>query len=72
MQKFFKKHWPLVGIALVLAVVAFYLMEARKGTVLNSILADADPEESLKLQDIHFSQSVRHRCIHKQIKQSTH
>ena len=58
MRKFFKKHWPLVGIGLVLAVVVFYLVEARKGAVQNPISADADPEESLKLQDIHFSQST--------------
>ena len=46
-----------------MAVVAFYLMEARKGAVLNSILADADPEESLKLQDIHFAQSTPDKAV---------
>jgi len=46
-----------------LALVVFYLVEARKGAVRHPALADADPEESLKLQDIHFSQSTPDKAV---------
>ncbi|MBU2498911.1 MAG: LPS export ABC transporter periplasmic protein LptC [Proteobacteria bacterium] len=46
-----------MGIGVVLATVVFYLLVARIGPVANPISAVIDPEESLKLQDIHFAQT---------------
>jgi LPS export ABC transporter protein LptC len=56
MKRFFRKHWPLVGIALLILTVGFYLGRARKEIVRKPVLADVASGEAVKLADIHFTQ----------------
>jgi LPS export ABC transporter protein LptC len=56
MLPFFKKQWPLMGVAILVAVVAFYLVQARKNSPHRSVGPDAPTEEGLKLEDVHFTQ----------------
>ena len=58
MRKLLTKHWPLVGIGVILTTVLAYLLAARVGPVANPISAVINPEESLKLQNIHFAQTT--------------
>ena len=56
MRKVLKKHWPLVGIAALIIVVAFYLLQALKG--LNNVpdISEIFAGEGVKLKQIHFNQ----------------
>jgi LPS export ABC transporter protein LptC len=56
MTKFFKKHWPLAGIGLLLAVVAFYLVQAQKEAIKELVPFEVDFEQGLKLKNIHYTQ----------------
>ncbi|MGD2125176.1 MAG: LPS export ABC transporter periplasmic protein LptC [Desulfobacteraceae bacterium] len=57
MTKFLKKHWPLAGILVLLAVVSFYLIQAQKEPIQKPALAEADADEGVKLEDIHYTQN---------------
>ncbi len=54
MKKLLKKHWPLIGIGLLLIVVAFYLVPAKKLLMRESIIGDLIPEAGVRLKDIHY------------------
>ena len=56
MKKFLRKHWPLVGIAMLILMVGFYLGRARKEIVRKPIVADGASGDAVKLADIHFTQ----------------
>jgi LPS export ABC transporter protein LptC len=56
MTRFFKKHWPLLGIAILLVVVGLYMIGSQKETIKNSLLADIVGEEGLKLKNVSYAQ----------------
>lgn len=56
MNKSFKKHWPILGIALLAVVVGVYLSESRREILQNPVDADPSSEEGFVLQDIHYTQ----------------
>ncbi|MEE9609745.1 MAG: LPS export ABC transporter periplasmic protein LptC [Desulfatiglandales bacterium] len=57
MKRIFKKHWPLIGIGVLLIVVSLYLIHARKEIGGASLLTDLVSEEGLSLKDIHYTQN---------------
>jgi LPS export ABC transporter protein LptC len=58
MAKFLKKHWPLIGIGVVLIVVALYLTRAYYEIIEVPFLAGiGSEEEGLKLKNIHYTQN---------------
>jgi len=55
MKILLKRHWPLLGLGMLLAVVAFYLLKSGKGggeTAIKEIIMG----EGLMLKDIHYAQ----------------
>jgi len=56
MTKFLKKHWPLAGLGLLLAVVSFYLVQAQKEAIQKFVPFDVDLEQGVKLENIHYTQ----------------
>ena len=56
MRSFLKRQWPLVGIGVLLALVAFYLIKSGKGFIQGPILKEIMSGEGLRLKDIHFTQ----------------
>jgi LPS export ABC transporter protein LptC len=58
MRKVLKKHWPLVGIFILLFVVSYYLFRAYSGIVENPIFSSLISQgDSVKLQNVSYSQS---------------
>ena len=57
MTPFFKKHWPLLGIAFLLLVVGLYMMGAQKEIIKESLLTDIAGEEGLKLKNVSYAQN---------------
>ena len=57
MKRFFKKHWPLLALGILLAVVGFYLTGAKDMLLHAPALVDAVFKEGLKLQDIRHTQN---------------
>ena len=58
MKKFLSKHWPLIGIAILLITVGFYLGSSRKENVWKAVEAGKGYAEAVKLADIHFTQQT--------------
>lgn len=56
MKRLLKKHWPLIGIVILIIVVSFYLFKAKDEIIKKPILAKLDSEEGLKLKNIHYTQ----------------
>lgn len=57
MKILFKKHWPLLGLGVLLLVVAFYIAKSAKDLVkTTAFLKDVVSGEGLKLKDIHYRQ----------------
>lgn len=57
MKRFFRKHWPLLGLLLLLVVVGFYFV--KSGTKLMkapALFKDIVSGEGLELKDIHYTQ----------------
>ncbi len=52
-----KKHWPLIGIGLLIILVGLHLFRASRKTNDSSSSAGAGVERGLKLGDIHYSQN---------------
>jgi len=57
MKKFFKKHWPLMGIGMLLIVIGFYLIEFQNEMVQMPMLTDHNSGEGIRLKDIHYTQT---------------
>jgi LPS export ABC transporter protein LptC len=55
MTGFLKRHWPLVGLGVVLSVVALYLGRAAKEIIQEPLLKEILSGEGLKLSDIHYT-----------------
>jgi LPS export ABC transporter protein LptC len=56
MRKLLKKHWPLVGIAVLIIVIAFYLIQALEGLNNRPDISEIFAGEGVKLKQIHFNQ----------------
>jgi LPS export ABC transporter protein LptC len=56
MRAFIKKRWPLLGLGIMLAWGASYLVISGKKVIEDRLLGDLLPEEGLKLKDIHYTQ----------------
>ena len=57
MKKLLRKHWPLLGIAGLLIIVATYLTKVYQEFGKGQSLPDIFSKEGIKLADINFSQS---------------
>ncbi len=57
MKNFVKRHWPLVGVGVLLLVVAFYFARAGSDFIkATAFLKDVISGEGVKLKDIHYRQ----------------
>ena len=56
MNRFLKKHWPLLALGILLTVVGFYLTGAKDMLFHAPTLVDAVSHDGLKLQDIRYTQ----------------
>jgi LPS export ABC transporter protein LptC len=57
MKILLKRHWPLLGLGLLLLVVALYLAKSGRELVkTTALLKDIVSGEGLKLKDIHYRQ----------------
>ena len=56
MKRFFKKHWPLFVLGVLLGVIGFYLTGAQDMLPHKPALVDAVTREGLKLKDIRYVQ----------------
>jgi LPS export ABC transporter protein LptC len=56
MGSFLKRQWPLGGLALLLGLVAFYVIRAGTDAFQNSVVKGIVPGEGLNLRDIHYTQ----------------
>jgi LPS export ABC transporter protein LptC len=57
MQRFLKKHWPLIGLGVLLALVAAYLIRSGKDIFRTAALEKVISGEGIKLKDIHYTQN---------------
>jgi LPS export ABC transporter protein LptC len=63
MKKFLKKHWPLVAIGLLLAIMTAYLFQPGKEPVKQAVTQEKESEEGIRLKDIHYVQDDPSRKI---------
>ncbi len=56
MLKFIKKHWPLLGLFILFALIAFYLVNSDRKSITDTLLENILPEEGVVLKDIQFAQ----------------
>ncbi len=63
MRAFLKRHWPLVGLGVLLALVASYLLKSGKDLLEESGLKEIMAGEGLKLQDVHYTQDDPDKAV---------
>ena len=57
MKRFLKRHWPLLGVVILLFVVALYFARAGQDLLrTTALLKDFISGEGVKLKDIHYRQ----------------
>ncbi len=55
MKSFLKRQWPLIGVGVLLAVVAIYLIKSGKEVAQEPRIENEGSKEGLKLKDIHYT-----------------
>ncbi|MCU0594920.1 MAG: LPS export ABC transporter periplasmic protein LptC [Desulfobacterota bacterium] len=63
MQKIFRKHWPLVAMGFLIALVTVFLFQARKPPVQQAAPQEKETEEGIRLKDIHYVQDDPSRKV---------
>ena len=56
MNKFLRKHWPLVAMGFLVAAMTIYLFQARREPMDQKAAQDKESEEGIRLKDIHYVQ----------------
>jgi LPS export ABC transporter protein LptC len=56
MRMFFKRQWPIFGLAVLLLVVGFFLIKPGKEVAQEPIVHETLPGDGLKLEGIHYTQ----------------
>jgi len=57
MKSFVKRHWPLLGVGILLLAVGFYFAKAGKDLIkTTALIKDIISGEGVKLEDIHYRQ----------------
>ena len=56
MKAFFRRHWPLVGLAILLAVAGFYFLKGARAIIKTPVLKEIVQGKGLTLKDIHYTQ----------------
>ncbi len=56
MNRFFKKHWPLLGVVSLLGLAGFFLVRGSGSVIGGLALEDIFTGEGVQLKDIHFTQ----------------
>jgi LPS export ABC transporter protein LptC len=59
----FKRQWPIFGLAVLLLVVAFFLIKPGKEVLQKPAVHEPPPREGLKLEGIHYTQADPDRGI---------
>jgi LPS export ABC transporter protein LptC len=55
MKVFFKRHWPLVGVAIVLVVAGFFFLHSLTGDGKRALLRGFVPGEGVRLNRVHYT-----------------
>jgi LPS export ABC transporter protein LptC len=55
MKEIFKRHWPLLGLAFLVALVVFYLTKSAEEIVQEPVAKGIMSGEGLQLKDIHYT-----------------
>jgi LPS export ABC transporter protein LptC len=63
MKVFFKRHWPLIGVAAVLVVAGLYLLHSLTGDGNRGFLGGFIPGEGLRLNRIHYTHEDPERGV---------
>ena len=58
MKKFLKRQWPLIGVGVLVALVAFHLIKSDEAWIKHPLVRGLISEgEGLSLKDIHYTQN---------------
>ena len=55
MRLFFKRHWPLIGVAVVIVVAGFFFLHSLTGDGKRALIGGIIPGEGLRLKKIHYT-----------------
>ncbi|HDR14464.1 MAG TPA: LPS export ABC transporter periplasmic protein LptC [Desulfobacteraceae bacterium] len=55
MRAFFRRHWPLIGVAVVIVVAGFFFLHSLTGDGKLALLSGFVPGEGFKLNRIHYT-----------------
>jgi LPS export ABC transporter protein LptC len=56
LKRLLKRQWPLIGLGLLLAVVAFFLLKSGRQLIQKPLLSAISSGEGIKLKDIQYAQ----------------
>ena len=56
MRRFIKRQWPLLGLCILLAVVALYLLKSDKKAIRETIFEEILPDEGLVIKGFQYNQ----------------
>ena len=56
LKRLIKRQWPLIGLGLLLASVAFFLVRSGRDLIQTPLLSIISSEEGIKLKDIRYAQ----------------